>query len=161
MSRYPSTRRAAFTSSRSTTAHARAKQRKAGRAPGAGVCGRQGTSGMHHRGFHYLIFILMVTRILLIALISSRTAAAVGVRSGSYVVGQSGGKGPPRGCGAALSLSPWIHRSGSQAVNLLPWIEGEAGSTYFSGVNSPVLGDNLTSWDRKPDPSSFRSQLMR
>ena len=41
----------------------------------ATTCGRQGTSGMHSRGFHDLVFILMVTRILLLALISSHTAA--------------------------------------------------------------------------------------
>ena len=40
-----------------------------------GGCGRQGTSGMHPRGSHYLIIILMLKRILLLALIPSRTAA--------------------------------------------------------------------------------------
>ena len=81
---------------------------------------------MHPRCFHYLIFILMVERILMLALISSRTAVGriVGIRSGSHVVGRSGTTGHPAG-DLCLSLSPWIHRSGSQAVDLLPWIGGE------------------------------------
>ena len=50
-----------------------------------------------------------------------------------------------------VSLSPWIHRSGSQAVDLLPWIEGGTGNNTNSlGVNSPVLGDHLTSWGQSP-----------
>ena len=113
---------------------------------------------MHPRVFHYLIFILIVKRILLpLALISSRTAAAVfvGIRYGSHVVGRSGEKGPPCGC-SNVALSPWIHRSGSQAVGLLPWIGGGGGQVIFIylGANCPVLGDHLTSWDRKPECSN-------
>ena len=108
---------------------------------------------MHPRGFHYLIFIVMVKRILLLALVSSRTAA-VGIRFGSYVVGRSAEKGPPRGCGAVpLSLSPPVDPSvwvtGGESVTLDRRVG--TGNTYFSGVNSPVLGDHLTSWDRKPE----------
>ena len=128
-----------------------------------GGCGRQGTSGMHPRGFHYLIFILMVKRILLLALISSRTAVGfVGIRSGSYVVGRSGERGHPAAAGqrasfVCVSLSPWIHRNGSQAVDLLPWIGEGTGNTNYLRVNSPVLGDHLTSCDRKPEgPNRYR-----
>ena len=63
------------------------------------------------------------------------------------------GKGPPGACGSAalrVSLSPWIHWSGSQAVGLLPWIGGGTGNTNSLGVNCPVLGDHLTSWDQNP-----------
>ena len=119
------------------------------------ACGRQGTSGMHPRGFHYLIFILMIKRILLLALMSSRAAVGfAGIRSGSYVVGRSGERGHPAAAGqqhfVSLFLSPWIHRSGSQAVDMLPWIGGGTGNADSPGVNSPVLGDHLTSWDQNP-----------
>ena len=90
---------------------------------------------MHPRGFHYMMFALMVKRVLLLALIPSRTAAVfVGIRSGSYVVGQSGEKGPQRGCGAAvcacLSLDPsvWVTGGGSVTLNR----RGGAGTTYCS-----------------------------
>ena len=127
-------------------------------------CGRQGASGMHPRGFHDLNFILMVKRILLLALISSRTAA-VGIRSGSHVVGRSGEKGHPAAAGRSVSsvcvsLSPWIHRSRSQAAGLLPWIGGGGQVILISlGVNSPVLGDHLPSWDRKPEGSNSAQSL--
>ena len=48
-----------------------------------------------------LISILTVKRILLLALISSRTAA-VGIRSGFYVVGRSGQKGHPAIAGRSI-----------------------------------------------------------
>ena len=69
----------------------------------------------------------MVKRILLLALISSRTAAVgrfIGIRSGSYVVGRSG----KRGCGSAaagdlslslyLSVDPSIWVTGGGSVTL-------------------------------------------
>ena len=85
-----------------------------------GGCGRQGTSGMHPRGFHYFIFILMVKRILLLALISLRTAAAsrffVGIRSGSHVVGRSGEKSHL--VGVSLSVNPSVSVTGGGSVTL-------------------------------------------
>ena len=84
---------------------------------------------MHPRGFHYLIFILMVKRILLLALISSGSNSrflSVLCRYSVWVSrrGSVRRKGPPRaGLRVCVSLSPWAHRSGSQAVDLLPWIE--------------------------------------
>ena len=77
---------------------------------------------MHPRGFHYLILILMVKRVLLLALISSRTAAVgqiVGIRSGSYVVGRSGEEGPPHGSSLSLSvdLSVWVTGGGSVTLD--------------------------------------------
>ena len=59
----------------------------------------QGTSCMHQRGFHYLIFILTVERILLLALISSRTAASS--RNSVWVSRRRSvrRKDAPRGCG--------------------------------------------------------------
>ena len=122
------------------------------------VCSRQGASGMHRRGFHYFIFILMVKRILLRTLISSRTAVVlVGIRSGSHVVGRSRENGHPAGVCVRLSLSLYLSISlrGSTSLGHRRWVcflgpEGGTDSTYFSGVNSPVLGDHLTSWDRSP-----------
>ena len=41
-------------------------------------------------------------------------------------------------------------------MDLLPWIGRGTGNTYALGVNSPVLGDYLTSWDHKPGgPNGF------
>ena len=36
-------------------------------------------------------------------------------------------------------------------MDLLPWIGEETGNTNSLGVNSPVLSDHLTIWDRKPE----------
>ena len=105
------------------------------------MCGRQGTSGMHSRGFHYLIFILMVKRIPLLALISSRTAvgslSVFGLSLTSWV--GPGKRATPRVTSRSLSLSLWTHRSGSQAVGLFPWIGGGGHFILVSlGVNSPA-----------------------
>ena len=124
------------------------------------VCGRQGTSGMHPRGFHYLIFILMVKRILLLALISSRTAVGfVGVRSGSDVVGP--GKGATRRLRvSALPSCVCLSLRGSIGLGHRRWIcypgsEGE--QIILIPCVSPVLGDHLKSWDRKPEgPNRYR-----
>ena len=68
------------------------------------------------------------------------------------------GKGPPHACRpVSLSLSPWIHRSGSQAQDLFTLDQrGNRQNTTSLGVNSPVLGDHLTSWDRKPEGPNSR-----
>ena len=87
----------------------------------AAGCGRQGTSGMHPQGFHYLIFILMVKRILLLALISSRTAVGfVGIRSGSYVVGRSGERGHPAPAGQQHFVS--LSLRGSIGLGHRRWV---------------------------------------
>ena len=82
--------------------------------------------------------------------------------SGSYVVGRSGEKGPPRGCRATVSLSPSLRGSiglGHQRWVCHPGSEGGTDDTYFSGVNSPALDDHLTSWDRKPEDSNTLHHL--
>ena len=72
------------------------------------------------------------------------------------------GKGPPRGC-VCVSLS--LSLRGSTGLGHRQWVyyvgsEGGTGNTYFSGVNSLMLGDHLTSWDRSPkvlvDRRSYR-----
>ena len=112
----------------------------------AEICGHQGTSGINPRVSHYLIFILMVKRIQLLALISSRTAVLFRFFG---AIRWAHRKGARRGCGSVCrSFSDRsIARSGSQAVGLSPWTEGQ----FFWGLNSPALGVHLTSWDRKPD----------
>ena len=108
---------------------------------------------MHSRGFHYLIFILMV---ILLALISSRTAAVsrffVGIRSGSHVLGRLGEKGHPAG-DLCLSLRGSIGL-GHRRWICYPGSEGGTGNTNYLGANSPVLGDHFTIWDRKPEGPS-------
>ena len=110
---------------------------------------------MHLRGFHYLTFILVVKRILLLALISARTAA-VGIRSGSHVVGRPGEKGHLAAAGRCVRESLFLSLRGSIGLGhrrcvCYPGSEGWTGNAYFSGVNYPVLGDNIIRWDRKPE----------
>ena len=118
----------------------------------SGGCGRQATAGIHPRDFHYLIFILMVKRILLLALITSRAAPVLCRFLPVFGLGLTSWVGPGKRTTSDVCLSPWIHRSGSQAVGLLPWIGGWGQVILVSlGRNSPVLGDHFTSWDRKPE----------
>ena len=124
---------------------------------------------MHPRGFRYLIFISLTKQILVLALISSRTAMGfVGIRSGSYVLGRSRERGHHAAAGQqhfagdlclSLSLlvdpSSWVTGGGSVTLN---W--RGAGNAHSLGVNSPVLGDHLTSSDRKPE-GSIKLQISR
>ena len=83
-------------------------------------------------GFPLFDFYLDGKRILLFALISSRTS----VNSG-------------------LSADRSIGRLWSQAVGRSPWIEGQV-IYFFSGINSPILGDHLASWEWRPEgPSTY------
>ena len=112
-----------------------------------------GTSGMLPRSFHSLIFILMVERTLLLALISPRAAA-----TSRFVVilvwvlhrGSVRRKRATRGSSLSLSLRASIGL-GHRRWACYPGLEGGAGNTYFLSVNSPVLGGHLTSWDRTPE----------
>ena len=110
---------------------------------------------IHPRGFNYWIFILMVKHILLLALISSRTA--VGSLS-EFGLGPTpwvglGVKGHPA---AAVSLSLCLSLRGSIGLGRRRWgcypgSEGGVGITYFSSVKPLVFGGHLTNWNRKPE----------
>ena len=100
----------------------------------------------------------MVKRILLLALISSRSNSrflSVLCRYSVWVSrrGSVRRKGPPRAglrvC-ASLSVGPsvWVTGGGSGTL------DRKGNNANSLGVNSPVLGDYLTSWDKKPEGSN-------
>ena len=106
---------------------------------------------IHPRGFNYWIFILMVKRIPLLALISSRTAVGslseFGLGPTSWV-----GLGRKGRHAAAVSLCLSLRGSiglGRRRWGCYPGSEGGVGSTYFSSVNPLAFGGHLTNWDRK------------
>ena len=84
------------------------------------IRGRQGTSGMHPRVFHYLICISMVKRIQLLAPRSSRTAVIQSLLRRRSVRG----KEPPRRCASSVRLSAghfyrsvWVTGGGPGALD--------------------------------------------